>query len=357
LYSWRNCIQRLILTIFTILMIEIIPLNWIIAVSQEASTSDVMWITDISIYNTGPSGTEVAWETNIAASSQVFWDTCAHDDEYDYASSTPLNTKAAFHHRQLITGLISSSTYHYRVKSTFSLGENQATAVSPDHTFTTLPSSTLSTFTLIEGISPLGVFSNRVEALSADGRARVSIEPGVRGLTMQGIPLTEIGLALLENPPGSPLDSRSVSLTYELSPPGAVFDQPVEITLSFFPADLNGSVANPEIFIAWWDISTGQWITLPSSIDNINKTVTARVDHFIPFMAFESTRYQTQMKTEANTTPQISSTALKYTGPSTASSAIPLDRLLLWIFFFLAAINLGLGLFALIYIRHRKKGN
>jgi hypothetical protein len=74
-------------------------------------------------------GATVTWTTNEASDSQVEYGTTT-----SYGSSTTLNTTKVTAHSVSVTGLTSSTTYHYRVKSKDAAGN---LATSPDATFTT----------------------------------------------------------------------------------------------------------------------------------------------------------------------------------------------------------------------------
>ena len=75
------------------------------------------------------SGAKITWLTDQASTSQVeFGKTAA------YGSFTILNTALATSHSQTLSGLLSSTVYHYRIHSTNASGVQ---AVSGDFTFTT----------------------------------------------------------------------------------------------------------------------------------------------------------------------------------------------------------------------------
>jgi hypothetical protein len=83
------------------------------------------------------SSANIGWTTSIAADSQVEYGTTTA-----YGLSTALDTTRVTSHTVAVTGLTAGTTYHYRVKSTDSVGN---LAVSGDFTFTT---SSVSVYTL-----------------------------------------------------------------------------------------------------------------------------------------------------------------------------------------------------------------
>lgn len=74
----------------------------------------------------------ITWTTDEPSDSQVQYGTT---NFYDF--STPVNTALVISHSVSLTGLSANTTYHYRVNSTDSAG-NQATSI--DYSFMTLPS-------------------------------------------------------------------------------------------------------------------------------------------------------------------------------------------------------------------------
>ncbi|HZR46896.1 MAG TPA: fibronectin type III domain-containing protein [Candidatus Manganitrophaceae bacterium] len=76
------------------------------------------------------SGSVITWITDQAATSQVEYGTTS-----SYGSESPLDAAPATSHSVALNGLIPSTTYHYRVKSTDAAGK---TATSADHLFATL---------------------------------------------------------------------------------------------------------------------------------------------------------------------------------------------------------------------------
>ena len=75
------------------------------------------------------SGATITWNTNEASDAQVDYGLTA-----SYGSSTTLNGSMVTSHSQSLSGLMASTTYHYRVKSRDAAGN---LATSGDYTFTT----------------------------------------------------------------------------------------------------------------------------------------------------------------------------------------------------------------------------
>lgn len=93
-------------------------------------------ISDVSASNIGYYSAIISWKTNGNATSQVFYDTVYPDNITHYRYYTAETTTLVSKHSVLLTGLSSSTTYHYRVRS--KIPGTDFIAVSNDYTFTTL---------------------------------------------------------------------------------------------------------------------------------------------------------------------------------------------------------------------------
>ncbi len=91
-------------------------------------------ISGISPSGITSSGASIAWTTNEASDSQV-----EYGPTTSYGQSTPLDTTRVTAHSTALSGLQSSTLYHYRVKSRDAAGN---LATSADQTFTTLAAVT-----------------------------------------------------------------------------------------------------------------------------------------------------------------------------------------------------------------------
>src|SRR2546422_606574 len=87
-------------------------------------------ISSVSAFNIASSQATITWATNKASDSQV-----DYGPTMAYGSSTPLNSSLLTAHAVTLTGLLATTTYHYRVKSRDAAGN---LATSADFTLTTL---------------------------------------------------------------------------------------------------------------------------------------------------------------------------------------------------------------------------
>ena len=102
------------------------------AAAPDTTSPVISGVTGSGITSTGAT---ITWTTNEASDSQVDYGTTTA-----YGSSTTLNTSMVTAHSQALTGLIGSTTYHYRVKSKDAAGN---LATSGDFTFATSDSTPL----------------------------------------------------------------------------------------------------------------------------------------------------------------------------------------------------------------------
>jgi hypothetical protein len=104
---------------------------------QTSSTPDLTFttakpppvISSIASGSPTTSGTTITWKTDVAASSQVDYDTTTA-----YGSSTTLDSTLVTSHSLALSGLQPATIYHFRVRSADASG---SLAISGDNTFTT----------------------------------------------------------------------------------------------------------------------------------------------------------------------------------------------------------------------------
>lgn len=253
-------------------------------------------ISAVSASGIGYYGAAISWETNGDATSQVFYDTVSHENIDDY--KTIEETTPVTDHSVLLTGLASSTTYHYRVRS--AVPGTEFVATSGDYTFRTLtpaggggggfgpapPGPPAGTTDVSGMVSEAGVFQEPATALSEDGLCTFTIPEGTVGLTADLEPLTEINIQEMDDPPPPPEDANVIGLTYDFGPDGATFDPPITLTFTYDPADIPEGVAEEDLVIAWYDEASGEWVELEGCVvDPETNTITAPVSHFTAFGA------------------------------------------------------------------------
>jgi len=182
-----------------------------------------------------------------------------------------------------LTGLASSATCHYRVRSAVSGAE----FVSDDYTFRTLtpaapprrggggfaPTYYLDTdlFGVEESyrISYSGKILETIEATSTDVVLTVTIPKGTTAKDENGKRLKSLQTAVDETPPEPPEDAYIIGLAYDFGPDGATFDPPITLTRSYDPDALPEGVDEEDLVLAHYDEEAGEWVELPPVVDPV----------------------------------------------------------------------------------------
>jgi hypothetical protein len=126
---------------------------------------------------------------------------------------------------------------------------------------------------------PTGEVKTTVIATSADGKASVTIPAGIIAKDAAGNPLTEVTVTLPSVlPAGVPSGVEYVGIAIQLGPEGATFSHPVEISITFDPAEFEGKT--PVIYV----YEAGEWKALDTTVVG-NKAI-AKVTHFSTFVLF-----------------------------------------------------------------------
>jgi parallel beta-helix repeat protein len=128
-------------------------------------------------------------------------------------------------------------------------------------------------------IDPTGLVTSSVTVDSADGKASVTIPAGTIAKDATGNPLTEVTITLPSAlPAGVPSGVEYVGYAIQVGPGGARFSQPVEIFITFDPAQFEGK--KPVIYV----YEAGAWMPLETTV--VGNKATAKVDHFSIFVLF-----------------------------------------------------------------------
>ena len=90
-------------------------------------------------------------------------------------------------------------------------------------------------------------------------------------------------MLIVENPPTLPGNSSLIGLAYDFMPYGATFDPFINITLQYDPSSLPEGVSEQNIYIAYADTATGEWVKLRGNVDSVKHNVTAQATHFTVF--------------------------------------------------------------------------
>ena len=129
-----------------------------------------------------------------------------------------------------------------------------------------------------------GVFTEPLTAESEDAKVELAVDEGTTGLTKQDLPLSELSIIEMAEPPAPPADTDVIGLTYDLGPDGATFDPPITITFTYDEADIPEGVDEEDLVIAFWDEETDEWVVLEDvTVDPVANTISASASHFTAF--------------------------------------------------------------------------
>ncbi|MGD1117856.1 MAG: CARDB domain-containing protein [Dehalococcoidales bacterium] len=128
-----------------------------------------------------------------------------------------------------------------------------------------------------------GIIQEQFQATSTDGKLTVTVPIGTTALDISGNPLTAMTAVVMTNPPAPPENANIIGLAYSFGPAGATFNPPITFTWTYDPATLPDGVDEASLDIAYYDTSTGSWVTLHGVVNTTNHTITAQVSHFSTF--------------------------------------------------------------------------
>lgn len=235
--------------------------------------------------------------TNIGSTSPVSvsfqWGTSTiYGNETSVKSLTSVGSFSAS-----LSGLSPGTTYHFRAKAMGAIVSYGA-----DRTFTTssapsgggggggaevTPTLTISTNLFGTGgvfdIDSNGRVLTTIRATSVDGMLTIEIPEGTIALDKNGESLDVLEIDIDTSPPDPPEGSNIIGLSYDFQPKGATFDPPITISWSYDPDVLPEGVIEEELVIAYYDEEAGEWIELVCTVDTVNNTITATIDHFTVF--------------------------------------------------------------------------
>jgi len=156
--------------------------------------------------------------------------------------------------------------------------------VTPTPTPTPIPTPT--PLDLSDVVDEDGVVQQDVHYSTPDEMMEIEVGSGTTALTEDGEPLQSIEVDVVvvsEEIPPPPPGAYIVGYAYDLGPDGATFHPPITLTLHYDPGLIQEGTAEKDLVIAYYDVATGQWVSLPSTVDTENNTITAQVSHLTKF--------------------------------------------------------------------------
>jgi hypothetical protein len=149
-----------------------------------------------------------------------------------------------------------------------------------------------------------GVIDKTIIARSADDKCTVKLNEGTKAKDKDGYPLEKITIVELEDPPALPEDCIIVSLTYNISPSGAIFKPMTILSITYDKSKIPEGVSEEELVIATWDEAIGEWVELGDCVVNqLAQTITAPISHFSAFTVMAHTAPPTFTISELTITP------------------------------------------------------
>jgi len=149
-----------------------------------------------------------------------------------------------------------------------------------------------------------GVFTEPLTAESEDGKVELTVDEGTTAKTKQALPLSEISVIEMAEPPAPPADTDVIGLTYDLGPDNATFNPPITITFTYDEADIPEGVDEEDLVIAFWDKDADGWVVLEGvTVDPIANTISAPVSHFTAFTVLAPARPANFTATDLSITP------------------------------------------------------
>lgn len=126
-----------------------------------------------------------------------------------------------------------------------------------------------------------------IQYTTSDGQVNLYVGSGTKAQTEGDEPLQSIVVQkICEGLPPPPPGAIRLGCAFDFGPDGATFDPPITITLNYDPASIPEGVAEEDLFIAFYNVPTGQWVTLPSTVDTEDNTVTVEVSGFTMFAIY-----------------------------------------------------------------------
>ena len=142
---------------------------------------------------------------------------------------------------------------------------------------------TVASVDLTGKITSDGVLTQPVNLTNTDSPASINIPEGTRCLGANGEAPNEIVVMPVVSPPPPP-EETDIILAVDFGPDGTTFDPPITITVDYDPALLGEGVSQNDLVLAYYDVESGQWVTLQNIVvDSVTHTVSATVSHFTQF--------------------------------------------------------------------------
>jgi len=175
---------------------------------------------------------------------------------------------------------------------------------------------------------------------SPSGIAKVDLPLGTYAVDADGNPLTKVSVDDLDaaDVPGVPSGAAYTFAGYAVvcSPSGARFEPAIDLIFTFNADQWSEIMQMAEydassLVVKWYDEATGEWETVPTTVDPVSLTVTASVEHFTIFGLFVEPGAVTPVVTP--TTPPVTPTT-----PTTTTPVTPPEEGFPWTYVVIAVV-------------------
>jgi len=175
---------------------------------------------------------------------------------------------------------------------------------------------------------------------SPSGIAELDLPLGTYAVDAEGNPLTEISIDDIDaaDVPGVPSGAAYTFAGYAVvcSPSGARFEPAISLIFRFNQDQWSEIMQMAEydassLVVKWYDEATGEWETIPTTVDPVSLTVTASVGHFTIFGLFVEPGAVTPIVTP--TTPSVTPTT-----PTTTTPVTPPEEGFPWTYVVIAVV-------------------
>ncbi|HEY50301.1 MAG TPA: hypothetical protein G4O20_00640 [Dehalococcoidia bacterium] len=134
-----------------------------------------------------------------------------------------------------------------------------------------------------------GKFTDDITAESVDGRVALYIAENTIGLNRYGSRLRSITIMKSDSYPEPPENYIIIPPVYHITPDGATFEPPVDLTIEYDGSLVPGLLAKKNLVVATCDTSNNEWEILESIVDSEKGTIKGKVSHFSLFAVLAPT--------------------------------------------------------------------
>lgn len=186
----------------------------------------------------------------------------------------------------------------------------------------TTSAPSLATIDLSDSVNSNGVLQQDIQYSTPDGMLKFHVANGTTVLTKDGEPLQSIEVQVITDIVPPDTGAHLIRPVYNCSPDGATFDPGITATITYDPALINDGILEERLLIAYYNPTTGQWVSLPSTSDTLNHAVVAGITHFTKFALYSPAPSNMVTPSPVNTPSPSPSNITSPTVPPTQSPTV-----------------------------------